>query len=627
MGGPLPYMYSPLGASSIRLLNLSITDNLSMSLKTVNINEAPPYFALSYAWEVQSSIVPIKINGRTFSVSSGLADAILRLRRLRVDDLALNNGDVWVWIDRICINQEDLSERSKQVGIMNVIYSQAIRTLIWLGPDGETCSGAWKLIDQVYDVFRRGNPDTKFMADIPFRIYSDQHHASSQLPKWDHEIWEDLRRLFKLPWFARTWIIQEVALSRKDPILLHGQYIYPWHRLGWASSWLRRNGYLRLVQIPNGMQNVDTISNIRRSGAHWRLDALLVTTSIKFYATDQRDKLYGLLGLAAESQDPTHLPDALLPNYKLEVADVYTKVARFFIQEYKSLAVLTRASGVSNDMSWAQRKHRFELLPSWVPNWCDFSVLEREVARFLSWLNHPNTGDAVKLGFPEHYNASCGLPVKLLGCPNPSVLRLSGLKVDYIVGATQFEDETQYSRKCNRGSPCLQLWKAVLPFLLEGKPIADWIGPWVKTTTAEQHIISGKTAEQIFKDGMAYLYNVLSSGACHQLHFTNDQEITGLLRELSMGGDAEVYAALASNFCLGRKFIMTLEGRMGIGPTGTQPGDLVFVLFGGGVPYILRKQESGFYFVGESYIHGLMGGEAVQAWQRDELVEEILELR
>ncbi|KAI0543566.1 HET domain-containing protein [Xylaria curta] len=625
--GDLPYAYSPLVANSIRLISFNVTGGLSVTLKTVNIDEVPPYFALSYAWDIQTKIIPIEVNRQRFSVSLSLADAILWLRRLIVDDFSLNDGVEWVWIDKICINQEDLSERSKQVQIMNLVYSQAIRTVIWLGPDGDACSPAWHLIDQIYDIFRRGNPDAKFVADIPFRMYSDQHHASLGLPKWDDELWVNLRRLFELPWFTRTWIIQEVALSREDPILLHGRHRYPWHRLGWASSWLRRNGYLRLAQIPNMMHNVDTISNVRRSEARWRLDALLVTTSIKFYATDQRDKVYGLLGLAAESQNPTRIPKALLPSYELDVTDIYTKVARFFIQEYKSLSVLTRASGVSDDLSWTQRRHRLELLPSWVPNWCDYSVLEREVARFLSWLSHPNTAGAVTLEFPKHYNASCGLPVKLFKCSNPSILRLGGLKVDLVVNATPFENEKKCSGEHDGGSTFLQLWKVALPLLLEGKPIADWIAPWIKTTTAEQHLICGRTPEQIFRDGVAYLYHVLSSEACHHSYLTDDKELTELLCDLSMGGDPEAYAALASNFCLGRKFIVTLAGRMGIGPTGTKPGDLVFVIFGGGVPYILRKQESGFLFVGESYIHGLMDGEAVKGWQRDELAEEILELR
>lgn len=619
MGDPRPYAYSPLVANSIRLLSLRTTDGSSSTLKTINLNKAPPYFALSYAWGVQTRDVPLKVNGQMLSVSSSLADAIRRLQELAVDDSALDNRVQWVWIDKICINQDDLSERSKQVQMMNSIYSQAIRTLIWLGPDCDACSAAWRLIDQIYGVFRRESPRARFAADIPFRLYSDQNHAASGLPGWDHELWRHLRRLFELPWFTRTWIIQEVALSRDDPILLHGQHGYPWHRLGWASSWLRRSGYLRLAQIPNRMQNVDTISNIRRSGACWRLDALLVTTSIKCHATDQRDKVYGLLGLAAENQDPPYTCEALRPNYELDVGEVYTKVARFLLRESKSLSVLTRASGVSGDVSRAQRKHQSELLPSWVPNWCDYSVVEREVAKSLSWLSHPGTADAVTLGFPEHYNASAGLPVKLFESSSPSVLRLSGLKADAVVSAIQFGDKLQSFGGCARGPPLLQLWKAALPFRPEGRALTDWIASWVKATTAEQHLLGGRTAEQNVRDGSAYLHNLLSSSEYRQSYPAGDQAIMGPLSELSMGGDPEIYAALAGNFCLNRKFVVTREGRMGIGPTGTQPGDLISVIFGGGVPYILRMQESGFLFVGESYVHGLMGGEAVQAWQRGEL--------
>ncbi|KEY75047.1 hypothetical protein S7711_09654 [Stachybotrys chartarum IBT 7711] len=627
MTDPLPYIYSPLVANAIRLLSLHATDGSSATLKTVNLNEAPPYFALSYAWDVQARDVPLEVNGQMLSVSSSLTVAIRRLHELTVDDSVLDNRVTWVWIDKICINQDDLSERSKQVQMMNSIYSQAVRTLIWLGPDCDGCSAAWRLIDQIYDTFRRENPCAKFVADIPFRMYSDQNHTASGLPGWDDELWRHLRRLFELPWFTRTWVIQEVAFSRDDPILLHGQHKYPWHRLGWASSWLRRSGYLRLAQVPNKMQNVDTISNIQRSGSRWRLDALLVTTSIKCHATDQRDKVYALLGLAAVNQDPSYMSDELRPNYHLDVAEVYTKVAFFFLREYKSLSTLTRASGVPDDVSRAQRKHQPGLLPSWAPNWCDYSVMEREVAKSLSWLSYPGTEDPAELGFPEPYNASAGLPVKLFESSNPSVLRLGGLKADSIVSATRFDDKLQPSGRHVHGSPLLQLWKAAFPFRPEGKTLADWVASWVRATTAEQHLLSGRTAEQMLKDGAACLHNLLSSSEYQQSCIAGDQEITGLLRELSVGGDAEIYTALASNFCFNRKFIVTLEGRMGIGPTGTQPGDLIFVLFGGGVPYVLRMKESGFLLVGESYIHGVMDGEAVQAWQRGELAEEIIELR
>lgn len=627
MGDLLPYIYYPLAANSIRLLSLTATDSSSSTLKEVNLDEAPPYFALSYAWGVNTRDVRLEVDCQMLFISSSLASAIRQIQELGTDDFISGNRVKWLWIDQVCINQSDLSERAKQVERMDSIYSQAIRTLIWLGPDYNSCPTAWQLVDEIYGVFRMESPHARFTADIPFRLYSDQHHTDLGLPGWNDERWRHLGKLFELPWFTRTWIIQEVVLSRKDPILLHGLHRYPWHRLAWASSWLRRSGYLRLAQVPNEMQNIDTIANIRQSRGRWRLDALLVTTSTKCHATDQRDKVYGLLGLAAESQDSDYMSEALRPKYKLKAAEIYTKVTLYLIQRYKSLSVLTRANGVSGDVSRAQRKHHSEVLPSWVPNWCDCSVTEREIAKSLSWLSHSVTADAAELGFPEHYNASSGLPVKLFVCSNPLILRIGGLKADGVVIATQFDEKLLPLGQHAYSPSLLRLWRSAFAFRREGEPLMDWVASWIKATTADHHLLGGRTAEQILRDGSAYLYRLLNSSACYQPCPVDEQEVVELLRELSVGGNADSYAALASNFCLNRKFIVTFEGRMGIGPTGTQSGDLVFVLFGGGVPYILRTCESGFLFVGESYIHGLMGGEAVRAWEQGELAEESVALR
>lgn len=72
------------------------------------------------------------------------------------------------------------------------------------------------------------------------------------------------------------------------------------------------------------------------------MDALLIATSHKFSATDHRDKVYGLLGLAAETQDISRWPLALRPDYELDASHVYAEVARFLMRKSKSLALLTR---------------------------------------------------------------------------------------------------------------------------------------------------------------------------------------------------------------------------------------------------------------------------------------------
>jgi hypothetical protein len=117
--------------------------------------------------------------------------------------------------------------------------------------------------------------------------------------------------------------------------------------------------------------------NIRRSQTKWPLDALMSITQIKFHATDQRDKIYGLPGLAAECQDTSKLPVSLRPDYGISVAQVYQQVVRFLLENKCSLAILTRTRGPSGSLSRRQRQYDFTDLPSWVPDWSDFRVFNR----------------------------------------------------------------------------------------------------------------------------------------------------------------------------------------------------------------------------------------------------------
>ncbi|RTE78456.1 hypothetical protein BHE90_007051 [Fusarium euwallaceae] len=619
--------YNDLDANSIRLLCLNdpiSSGNISGSLVTVQLQDAPAYFTLSYCWGTEECSVAIQINGFTFYLSPSLAAAIHRLQELGAEGRALGHDTLakWVWIDKICINQDDPSERGRQVQLMGSIFFRAVRTLIWLGTDFDACSTAWILVDQIYHVFRQDNPEARCVADIPFRVYSDERHEECGLPHWNHDLWQQLTKLLHRPWFTRVWVIQEVVLSPGDPLILHGQRIYPWHRLGWAASWLRRSGYLRLAQVPNQMLNVDMISNIRRSKRPWNLDALLVATSIKSQATDQRDKVYALLGLAAECQDPDAIPVELRVDYTSTVPEVYGKVASFLLRKYKSLAILTRTRGLDGDICRAQREYDFRMLPSWVPDWSDFTVPEREVAKSLSWISHSDTSCPDTLGFPDHYECAGRLPARLEPS-NPMVLRLSGVKVDKIVSVIPFvSPDTQA-----HGSPLLAFLN--LAASLKRKSVAEWIECFIRTTTADQSRISGRTEEQLLKDGSAYILDLfLDTGRQDSVLFlqNEDQDLVTQLKALSVGGEASCYMVLARNFCFNRTFFITSNQSMGIGPSGTRPGDCVAVILGGGVPCVLRGQNSRFSYVGESYLHGIMKGEVVQAWEKGNMTNEVIEL-
>ncbi|KAF4828663.1 Heterokaryon incompatibility protein 6, OR allele [Colletotrichum tropicale] len=65
-------------------------------------------------------------------------------------------------------------------------------------------------------------------------------------------------------------------------------------------------------------------------------------------------------------------------------------------------------------------------------------------------------------------------------------------------------------------------------------------------------------------------------------------------------------------YALGRRFFITEKGYMGLAPVGAQTGDIIVVLFGSHVPFILRGREAGDYeVVGETYVSGIMKGEVL----------------
>lgn len=124
-------LYGPLRAGNIRLLRLDT--NLSTaqvgSLVAVDIDTAPPYYALSHTWINQNEAEPVEtvVDGQTLSISLELSMAIERIRalaRLREDGRWILGSELeYVWIDSICINQGDILERAIQVQKMGLIYS------------------------------------------------------------------------------------------------------------------------------------------------------------------------------------------------------------------------------------------------------------------------------------------------------------------------------------------------------------------------------------------------------------------------------------------------------------------------------------------------------------------------
>lgn len=235
-------VYGPLSASQVRLIRLSadIDDPVCGQLEVVTLANAFPYYALSHAWVEGEALEKIRDSGG-IRLGRNLSACVRRLQRLSVENPKLDPPLTHIWLDRICINQADVHERSSQVALMGSIYSQSIRTIIWLGQeDLPSCCCAWELIADIYTVFRKQNPAAVALSDIAVRTYDDHSHIALGLPPWHDIRWAYLKRLMGLRWFSRMWIVQEVVLSQHDPIFLHGEHRYAWESLGWAVAWMRR---------------------------------------------------------------------------------------------------------------------------------------------------------------------------------------------------------------------------------------------------------------------------------------------------------------------------------------------------------------------------------------------------
>ncbi|KAH9211990.1 heterokaryon incompatibility, partial [Leptodontidium sp. 2 PMI_412] len=83
--------------------------------------DKPKYWALSYVWGDSTEREPLCIEGQTFMATLNLRDALKRVRNV----MSAETKDLQLWVDAICINQEDTTEKSWQVSMMSRIYSSA----------------------------------------------------------------------------------------------------------------------------------------------------------------------------------------------------------------------------------------------------------------------------------------------------------------------------------------------------------------------------------------------------------------------------------------------------------------------------------------------------------------------
>ena len=300
--------YEPLKrADSIRLLTLhpgEFSTPIRMDLDEYQLENTPQYEALSYCWGDLTKRVCMPCNGGFLNITVNLATALLYLRSRTTPRL--------LWIDAICIDQDNLSEKSSQVSIMVKIYSNSFRVVVWLGEETNDTDIALEAVVKITEHFHLDKWDCTEFIDPR----KSNHPALGLNPKsWNvlglnekHRM--ALVRLFSRAWFSRAWVLQEVSswALGSSPIVMIGWKTLPWKDLSDSYAWLGIKQIRWLFDDMNKEVGKDRhgilcissrkITRDRQRGILKVSFLELLRSHIFMKSSDPRDMIYSLTGLA-----------------------------------------------------------------------------------------------------------------------------------------------------------------------------------------------------------------------------------------------------------------------------------------------------------------------------------------
>lgn len=154
--------------------------------------DRPPYETISYCWGDASEKGAIFLDGLEMVVPLSSATVLRRMRKPEEDRT--------VWIDAICINQDDVDERGKQVALMKEIYSKTAQNLIWLGEgNDEATEYCFIILTAAYMHAKIETDNFAHFDDITSRTIST---SGLGFPILKHHLIE----FFSSPWFERVWV-------------------------------------------------------------------------------------------------------------------------------------------------------------------------------------------------------------------------------------------------------------------------------------------------------------------------------------------------------------------------------------------------------------------------------------
>lgn len=332
----------------VTILPGTFNDPIKCKLETVRLEEQPGTSsieeALSYVCGDPKSLSPITLDGRSISITTNLESA---LRYLRYKDQPRK-----MWIDALSINQADNNEKSNQIALMRQIFRGAKVVIVWLGTSE---SG-----ELAFEMFRElvADPDQHLDLAITPHLNArlmDRSHVEALLQIGDNELWR------------RLWIVQECVMAQKLEFICSSNSIDGTTLLE-ALGHITRHGRsccsnlihakddhpLRPFFTSDGNVKGRDVKNYRELFSTSDIELLDAMGTYRLQKTyDDRDKIYGLLGLATGLYK-----DFIEADYSLTVEQVYEEAAIRFIRRTATFDLLSHIVNSTD-----------ESLPSWIVDW------------------------------------------------------------------------------------------------------------------------------------------------------------------------------------------------------------------------------------------------------------------
>lgn len=283
-------------------------------------NNRPSYEALSYVWGSASKPFRILADNCHLAVTSNLYIALQYLR-MNIDRPKI------LWIDSICINQNDIVERNRQVSIMRHIFLNANRTIVWLG-------------DFSFEPVIRSDD---FLAFIESEHGSEAFLAQIT-GRRKNSLLSNVLKIFDCAWFTRIWIVQELTLS-KDVVVRIGEREIGWDRLVSFMNSVTRLVWQSLTAVaPENSATASPTTSIQRTKPHniflldrqrrrWRSEEgpeqllYLVFDFCDFKFSESLDKVYALAGVA--SQESYGKTNNMKIDYKVDFGTMVMELLRY----------------------------------------------------------------------------------------------------------------------------------------------------------------------------------------------------------------------------------------------------------------------------------------------------------